>query len=103
MKKQARVLQGRKDFKAFQASDKRTRGSIRTVKKIEVRQSSDLIYIEIEADGFLYNMVRNIAGTLIEIGRGRQFDLKKIIRLKKRKLAGPTAPAAGLCLVKVKY
>ncbi|TRZ49337.1 hypothetical protein D4Q80_02255 [bacterium] len=65
----------------------------------------NLITVEIEADGFLYNMVRNIVGTLVEIGRGRfpEGSTKKVLRLKNRKLAGPTAPARGLALLKVKY
>lgn len=105
MQRQARVLLGRHNFKAFQASDKKERNTIRTVKKLKITQDKDLIYIEIEADGFLYNMVRNIVGTLIEIGRGRfpKGSLKKILLSRDRKLAGPTVPACGLCLVKVKY
>ena len=65
----------------------------------------ELIHIDIEADGFLYNMVRNIVGTLIEIGRGRfsKGALKKILEAKDRKASGPTAPAKGLFLVKVNY
>ena len=64
-----------------------------------------LIAIEIEADGFLYNMIRNIAGTLIEIGRGRfkPGSMKKILKAKNRRVAGPTLPAKGLCLVRVNY
>ena len=64
-----------------------------------------LIIIDIEADGFLYNMARNIVGTLMEIGRGRfpKGSLKKILNSKDRKLAGPTVPACGLCLLKVNY
>lgn len=103
MKEGARLLRGKKDFKAFQASDKKSRGSIRTIKKIGVRRKGDLVYIEVEADGFLYNMVRNIAGTLIAMGRGSDFDLKKLLGSKDRRLTGPTAPACGLCLIKVKY
>lgn len=105
MQKEANTLLGRHNFKAFQASDKKDRDSIRTIKKLNVTKDKELIYIDIVADGFLYNMVRNIVGTLIEIGRGRfkKGDLKKILLGRDRKLAGSTAPAKGLSLIKVNY
>jgi len=105
MQRQARILLGRHNFKAFQASDKKERNSVRTIKQLKIIKDKDLIYIDIEADGFLYNMVRNIVGTLIEIGRGKfsAGSLRKIMLSKKRRLAGPTLPARGLCLVEVKY
>ncbi|MFH1779200.1 MAG: tRNA pseudouridine(38-40) synthase TruA [Candidatus Omnitrophota bacterium] len=105
MRREAKCLVGKHDFKSFQAADKKKRSSIRTIKKLNIKRKGDLIEIEIEADGFLYNMVRNIVGTLIEIGRGRfkAGSMKKILKAKNRDLAGPTAPAKGLCLVEVKY
>lgn len=105
VKREAKCLVGRHDFKSFQAADKKERSSIRTIKKLEVKRKKDVIEVEIEADGFLYNMVRNIVGTLIEIGRGRfkAGSMKKILKAKNRDLAGPTAPAKGLCLAEVKY
>lgn len=105
MQRESKDLLGRHNFKAFQSSDKKERNPIRTIKKLNIIQDNDLIYIEIEADGFLYNMVRNIVGTLIEIGRNRfpKGALKKILLSRDRKLAGPTVPACGLCLLKVKY
>jgi len=105
MRKVSKALLGRHDFKSFQASDKKERGAVRTIKKIKISQDKDLIYIDIEAEGFLYNMARNIIGTLIEIGRGKfpAESLKKILLARDRKLAGPTAPAKGLCLMEVKY
>jgi len=109
MRGAAKCLLGRHDFKSFQAADAewrgRSRSSLRTIKRLEIKKRGDLIKIEVEGDGFLYNMVRNIAGTLIEIGRGRfkPGSMKKILKAKDRKLAGPTAPAKGLCLVEVKY
>jgi tRNA pseudouridine38-40 synthase len=105
MRQESRALAGRHDFKAFRASDKKDSGSVRTVKKINITRLCDLIHIDIKADGFLYNMVRNIAGTLIEVGRGRfpAGSLKKILLSRNRKLAGPTLPAKGLCLIKVEY
>jgi len=105
MKREARLLLGRHNFKSFQAADKKERPSIRTIKVLKIKRKADYIMIEIEADGFLYNMVRNIVGTLIEIGRGRfkAGSMKKILKAKNRNLAGPTAPAKGLCLAEVRY
>lgn len=105
MKKELVSLLGRHDFSAFRAHDKKERDSVRTIKKASIVKSKDLIHIDIEADGFLYNMVRNIAGTLIEIGRGKlgKGSLKKVLLSCDRRRAGPTAEARGLCLVKVKY
>ncbi len=105
MRKEARLLLGRHDFKSFQASDKKDRSSVRRIKKLSIKKEAVLIRIDIEADGFLYNMVRNIAGTLIEIGRGRfpEGSMKRILRSRDRAQAGPTLPAKGLCLMEVKY
>ncbi len=105
MQKEAKALLGKHNFKAFQASDKKKRQAVRIIKKLHIDKQGDLLNIEIEADGFLYNMVRNIVGTLIEIGRGKfpVGSLKKILTSKNRKIAGPTAPAKGLCLLRVNY
>lgn len=105
MRREAKCLVGRHDFRSFQASDKIGRSSIRTVKQIKIKNSKGMITIDIEADGFLYNMVRNIVGTLVEVGRGRfsAGSTKRILSLKDRRKAGPTAPACGLCLIKVNY
>jgi len=105
MKKAARVLVGKHDFKAFQAKDDIERKSVRTLKNLRIKKEGDIIQIDMEADGFLYNMVRNIAGTLVDVGRGRipVGDIKSILKKKDRRLSGPTMPAKGLCLVKVNY
>lgn len=105
MRQEARVLVGRHDFKSFQAADKRERMSVRNLRRISIRRDGPAISIDIEADGFLYNMVRNIVGTLIEIGRGKfpPGSMRKILLAKDRTLAGPTAPAKGLSLVQVRY
>jgi tRNA pseudouridine38-40 synthase len=105
MRKETEAILGKHNFKAFQASDNKERSPIRTIKKLKINKDKDLIRIDIEADGFLYNMVRNIVGTLIEIGRGKfsPGSLKKILTSKDRKIAGPTVPANGLCLLEVKY
>ena len=100
MRQASKYLLGRHDFKSFCASGSDTKTTIRTIKKIDIRKVRCSLYtahctllaIDIEANGFLYNMARRIIGMLLEIGRGR-FP----------KQAGPTAPAEGLYLVKVNY
>jgi len=105
MRREAKVLLGRHNFKSFQAVEARYRNPVRTIKSIKISRDNDLVRIDIEADSFLYNMVRNISGTLLEIGRGRfpAGSMKKIMGSGDRRLAGPALPAKGLCLVRVKY
>jgi tRNA pseudouridine38-40 synthase len=105
MRREARELLGKHNFAAFQAKEIRQRNPVRTIKSIKITKDKALLYIDIQADSFLYNMVRNIAGTLLEIGRGRfaPGSMENILKMRNRKLAGPTLPAKGLCLVKVKY
>ncbi len=107
VRREAKSLLGKKDFKSFQAADisRSEKKTIRTIKKIQIKKSADFIYIDIEADGFLYKMVRNIVGTLLEIGSGKRpkASIQKILKAKNRKAAGPTAPAQGLCLMEVHY
>ncbi|MBI2166684.1 MAG: tRNA pseudouridine(38-40) synthase TruA [Candidatus Omnitrophica bacterium] len=94
MKKAARRLVGRHDFKAFQASGSSAKTSIRCIHRLSIRQKGPLVIFEVKADGFLYHMVRNIVGTLLEIGRGRH---------PAKGSRGPTAPAYGLTLTEVLY
>jgi len=105
MKRAAKFFIGKKDFKSFQASDKKERSSVRTIREIKIVSNPPIIEIYIHADGFLYNMARNIAGTLIDVARGRlePSQIKEILSKKHRSLAGQTAPAKGLCLEKVYY
>lgn len=105
MREGCKYLIGRKDFKSFQSSIKKERSSVRTIKRLDIIKKGDLIEIYIQADGFLYNMARNITGTLIEVGRRKLSpgDIKDILAERCRKKAGPTAPAKGLCLAKVFY
>ncbi len=105
MRKAAEYIVGKKDFRAFaSAADTRT-SSVRTVMKCDISTDGPRIYFDVEGDGFLYNMVRNIVGTLIEVGRGRWEPeyIKDIIAAQDRKAAGPIAPAKGLCLMKIFY
>lgn len=106
MKKEAAVLVGRKNFKSFHASGRKLENFKRLLKRIDIKKDKNgFITIDIEADGFLYNMVRNIVGTLVEVGRGKlpAGSTKKILSSKNRQCAGPTMPAKGLCLLEVKY
>jgi len=107
MRKAAKYLIGRHDFKSFQAYDplRAERQTVRTIKRIVIKKEADLIYIDVTADGFLYKMVRNITGTLLAIGAGQLplEQMPKILKAKNRKIAGNTAPAEGLCLLVVKY
>jgi tRNA pseudouridine38-40 synthase len=105
MRRAAKALTGKHDFRAFHTSGDNKSNTVRTIKKIRIEKRGDLIYIDLWADGFLYNMVRIIAGTLLEIGRGKmpEESIKEMLLKRDRKLAGPTAPAKGLCLMSVEY
>jgi tRNA pseudouridine38-40 synthase len=105
MNQAAALLVGQKDFKSFaSAADQRQR-SVRTILRCDVTRHESYIYVDVEADGFLYNMVRNIVGTLVEIGRGRwePEQISVILDAQDRAAAGPIAPAAGLCLIQINY
>jgi len=106
MKKATQSLIGEHDFSAFRTVGSPTRTTVRRVIRGEWKRGRDgLIRFEIEANGFLKQMVRSIIGTLVEIGRGKRkaSDLRKVLNSKDRKEAGPTAPAQGLFLKEVKY
>jgi len=107
MKKEAKGLVGKHDFRSFQASDaaRKEADTVRVLKRLAIRKTLDFITIDIEADGFLYKMVRNIVGTLLYCGSGKldEGSMKKILLEKDRNAAGKTAPACGLCLLEVKY
>jgi tRNA pseudouridine38-40 synthase len=98
-------LVGRYDFKSFASAADQRESSVRTITQCSVEQDGDIIKISVRADGFLYNMVRNIVGTLVEIGRGRWQPeyIGDILAAKDRTAAGPIAPACGLCLMKIEY
>ena len=101
----AKCLVGEHDFRSFTTEAYRKTNTVRTILDFRIERDGDLLTITIEATGFLYNMVRAIVGTLIEIGRGKMSvsDMRAILDAQDRRLAGPTAPAKGLCLVEVKY
>jgi tRNA pseudouridine38-40 synthase len=101
----AKLLIGKKDFKSFASAADTRETSVRTIFHCDVTNQNECIYIDVEGDGFLYNMVRNIVGTLVEIGKGKRTPEKinEILEAKDRAAAGPIAPAAGLCLMWIKY
>ncbi|MDD5439797.1 MAG: tRNA pseudouridine(38-40) synthase TruA [Candidatus Omnitrophica bacterium] len=101
----ARYLAGRHDFASFQNAHSSAKTSVRTIQKITVRKKGAAITVDVAADGFLYNMVRSIAGTLIEVGRGKiaPDDVLDILNKKDRACAGPTVPPHGLALMRVYY
>jgi tRNA pseudouridine38-40 synthase len=98
-------LVGTQDFKSFAAAADDRESSIRTVLRCEVTGKKEWIFVDVAATGFLYNMVRNIVGTLVEVGRGRwqPEGIDRILMAKDRTAAGPIAPASGLCLMQIKY
>ncbi len=105
MQRAASYVVGEHDFKSFCSAGSQAKETVRTVYSLTVEKQGDLICIRITGSGFLYNMVRIIAGTLMEIGAGakKPEEMKTIIAGCDRSLAGPTAPARGLRLVKIQY
>lgn len=104
MIQESKHLIGEHDFKGFMSTGSSVKTTVRTIYDVELKKEGDLIILEIEGNGFLYNMVRIIAGTLVDIGRGRiNLSLKDIIECNDRKKAGNTADSKGLFLEKVYY
>ena len=105
MKKAASYLIGEHDFKSFCATAAVVESTVRTLYEATVGRENDEIVIRVCGNGFLYNMVRIIAGTLMEVGRGNlePEGMKEILEAKDRTVAGPTAPACGLTLVKYEF
>jgi tRNA pseudouridine38-40 synthase len=119
MNQAANLLLGKQDFKSFASADDHRTESVRTIFRCEVYSSKfppqdpndkpmlvdDWVFVDVEGDRFMYNMVRNIVGTLVEVGVGRMKPEKmpEIIEAKDRRAAGPIAPPEGLCLMWIKY
>ncbi len=106
MKEAVKYFEGEHDFKAFRASGTSSKSSVRTIYKAKVIEKQDeRIWIELTGNGFLYNMVRIIAGTLVDVGLGKiePKEIKDIIESKDRQKAGKTLAPQGLFLVNVKY
>lgn len=118
MSEAGKALEGRHDFHSFETDWPNRMSSVRTITQLAVRRTGpplpigaegetagDWIWLDVEADGFLYNMVRAIAGTLINVGRGYWpiEEVARILAAEDRVQAGPTAPAQGLFLMQVTY
>lgn len=105
MRAAAAHLKGEHDFKAFTTAGSPRKTTIREIHGIEIVRDGDFIHFYVSGNGFLYNMVRCIVGTLLLVGQGRvaSHDVKTILASRDRKKAGPNAPARGLCLIKVEY
>ncbi|PKM43135.1 MAG: tRNA pseudouridine(38-40) synthase TruA [Firmicutes bacterium HGW-Firmicutes-8] len=105
MKEAAGYIVGEHDFTAFRASASKAKTSIRNVLRLDIESKPPHLFLTVEADGFLYNMVRIIAGTLVYVGRGKitPEEVRHFIESGQREEAGPTVPPQGLCLMEVKY
>ncbi|NLZ38984.1 MAG: tRNA pseudouridine(38-40) synthase TruA [Firmicutes bacterium] len=104
MQEAAEALLGKHDFKSFMASGSSVQTTERHLMRLDVEERQQYIEITAEANGFLYNMVRIIVGTLIEVGRGkRPPDLTPVLKARNRAAAGWTAPPHGLVMLEVKY
>lgn len=105
MRKAVGYLVGRHDFSAFRGAGCTAKTPVRTIISAIITKKGDFIEVSLEADAFLRHMVRNITGTLVEVGLGRfgDEDVKWMLESKDRTTAGKTAPAQGLYLVKVEY
>ncbi|MBZ4688526.1 MAG: tRNA pseudouridine38-40 synthase [Clostridia bacterium] len=101
----ASKFKGTHDFRSFCASGTSVQDFVRTVKSCRISKKGKYLFIDVAGDGFLYNMVRIIAGTLLEVGKGKiaPEEITEIIEAREREKAGPTAPAKGLYLMKVFY
>jgi tRNA pseudouridine38-40 synthase len=121
MRRAASLLVGKNDFKSFAAAADQRQDSVRTIFRCEVTEAPAegqgpqtqpvalgvprWVYVDAEGDGFLYNMVRNIVGTLVDVGVGRckPEKIPEILEARDRKAAGPIAPPNGLCLMWIQY
>lgn len=105
MKEAAGLMVGTHDFESYSSSNKSVTDTIRTVTHVDLSTEEGVLTMEVSGNGFLYNMVRIMVGTLIEVGSGRM-TLEQVaasLRDRNRQLAGPTAPASGLILYSIEY
>ena len=105
MNQAAAYLVGEHDFKSFCSAGAQVQTTVRTIYAVNVTKEDDMVHIRITGNGFLYNMVRIIAGTLMQVGTGlmEPEQVKKILEARDRSKAGPTAVAKGLTLVEIRY
>lgn len=105
MNQAAAYLVGEHDFKSFCSAGAQVQTTVRTIYAVNVTKADDMVHIRITGNGFLYNMVRIIAGTLMQVGTGlmEPEQVKEILEARDRSKAGPTAVAKGLTLVEIRY
>lgn len=103
MRAAAEKLLGNHDFTSFRASECQAKSPVKTLDTIRITQNGDEITFEFSARSFLHHMVRNIVGTLVEIGIGKPYDIDDVLTAKNRSAAGPTAPASGLYFMSADY
>ena len=105
MREAAKALIGKHSFRAFASESFKEKSYARNITRLSITKHGDMLKFTFEAGGFLYNMIRNIMGTLIDAGRGKVTaeDVRRILKSEKRSLAGPKVPAHGLYLEKVFY
>lgn len=105
MRKAAQIIKGERDFAAFCAAGSKVKTTVRNVTELSVKEEDGIITVRAAANGFLYNMVRIIVGTLVYVGNGKLSveDVKTALEKKDRRLCGITAPPQGLALVEVNY
>lgn len=105
MRSGAEYLLGEHDFTSFRAGNCNAKSPIRTMDRVEILEQDGFLLCEFEGKGFLKHMVRNFVGTLVYVGKKKipAKQVKTILEARDRKVAGPTAPSHGLCLIKVEY
>lgn len=105
MQRAADCLVGQHDFASFCTNAGKKKSTVRTVDTIAIRREGDYLKFIFHGDGFLYHMVRIMTGTLLAAGKGELLpeQVAEILKMKKREFAGATAPARGLCLLKIDY
>ena len=103
MRRAAKKLVGHHDFTSFRATQCQAKSPVKTLDECKITQRGDLIVFEFSARSFLHHMVRNMVGTLVEIGLGKPYDIDEIFNAHNRSAAGPTASAAGLYFIRADY
>ncbi len=103
MRRAAAQLVGNHDFTSFRATQCQAKSPIKTLDVCKITKRGDLIVFEFSARSFLHHQVRNMVGTLIEIGLGKPYDINEVFGARNRSVAGPTAPASGLYFIRADY
>ena len=105
MKEAAKYIVGEHDFKSFCCVRTQAESTVRTIYDIQLKRHNDEIYLDIKGNGFLYNMVRIITGTLVQVGKGKYKPdyIKEMLSACDRTEAGQTAPPQGLTLMNIEY